>query len=143
MERFLPLFLRSQKKAEDKSITLNYDFEKDFRAVFDFKWTTEAIYNILDNAVKYTEKGGYITVIAKDYEMFLRLDIVDTGIGITEEDYNLIFKRFYRGKAAVLQEGVGLGLYLTRKILMAEGGYIKVSSKEGVGSAFSLFFTKK
>lgn len=131
------------KKAEDKSITLNFDFKEDFRAVFDFKWTTEAIYNILDNAVKYTAKGGGITVTAKDYEMFLRLDIVDTGIGITEEEYNLIFKRFYRGKAAALQEGVGLGLYLARKILMAEGGYIKVSSKEGEGSAFSLFFAKK
>lgn len=131
------------KKAEDKSITLYFEPRKEFRAVFDSKWTTEAIYNVLDNAVKYTETGGSVTITAKDYEMFLRLDIVDTGIGIAEEEYNLVFKRFYRGKAAALQEGVGLGLYLARKIIMAEGGYIKVTSKEGEGCTFSLFFPKK
>ncbi|AET57407.1 signal transduction histidine kinase [Paenibacillus terrae HPL-003] len=108
-------------------------------ACFDLKWTVEAVYNIMDNAVKYTETGGNITIKAIAYDLFCRIDIADSGIGIAEEEQGKIFKRFYRSSTVNSQEGVGIGLFLTREILAAEGGYIKVFSRYGRGSIFSIF----
>ena len=112
-------------------------------AFFDFKWTLEALVNILDNGIKYTQEGGRVTLSVQAYEMFVRIDIADTGIGISEEDMARIFARFYRGSAVRQEEGAGLGLYLAREILSREGGYIKVSSKVGEGSVFSVFLPKE
>jgi signal transduction histidine kinase len=125
-------------KADAKRIVLNV---ANTRAVarFDLKWTTEALYNILDNAVKYTPEECKITVHAVTYELFCRIDIIDEGIGIAEEEQNRIFARFYRSKAVAGQEGVGIGLFLSREILSAQGGYIKVRSQAGSGSTFSVF----
>lgn len=131
-----------QGKAEQKGICLLNYIDNDFYASIDMKWTREAIYNVLDNAVKYTNPGGLVSITAKEYEMFIRLDIKDTGMGIVEEEWNKIFQRFYRSRDAASMEGVGIGLYLTRKILMEECGYIKVTSKPGEGTMFSLFFAK-
>ena len=75
--------------------------------------------------------------------MFVRIDIEDTGIGIKEEETAKIFTRFYRSPAVSSEEGVGIGLYLTRKIIEKEGGYIKVCSQLGKGSVFSVFLPKK
>ncbi len=115
----------------------------DLIAEFDIKWTSEAISNIIDNAIKYTPSHGTIAVSAKEYEMFVRIDIEDTGIGIKEEETAKIFTRFYRSPAVSSEEGVGIGLYLTRKIIEKEGGYIKVCSQLGKGSVFSVFLPKK
>lgn len=111
-------------------------------AVFDPKWTTEAIANIVDNAIKYTEKGSVI-ISAKCYEMFARIDIADTGCGIAEENQNKIFSRFYRAEDVRNEEGVGIGLYLARQIVSGEGGYITVKSVPGEGSCFSVFLPMK
>lgn len=107
-------------------------------AIFDEKWTAEAIGNLIDNAIKYTEKGG-ITLSVISYEMFLCIQVKDTGIGIPEEEHTKIFSRFYRSESVHEKPGVGIGLFLTREIIMLEGGYIKVSSIPGKGSAFSIF----
>lgn len=110
-------------------------------AVFDPKWTVEALYNIVDNAVKYTEHGG-ITVSAVGYELFVRIDISDTGMGISEKEQAQIFSRFYRSERVSQKEGVGIGLYLAREIISGEEGYLKVNSKENKGSTFSVFLPK-
>ena len=107
----------------------------------DGKWTAEALGNLLDNAIKYTREGG-ITVKTTPYELFLRLDITDTGMGIPEEEQAKIFTRFYRSEAVKEQEGVGIGLYLTREIVSRQGGYLKVSSETGKGSTFSVFLPR-
>ena len=73
------------------------------------------------------------------YHMFCCIQVSDTGPGIPEEEQAQIFSRFYRGAAVREQEGLGLGLYLTRRILTSEGGYIRVSSQPGKGSTFSLY----
>ena len=112
-------------------------------AVFDMKWTCEALYNLLENAVKYTEPGGRITVRIRMYEMFGCVEVEDTGEGIPEEDISRIFGRFYRGKNGREKEGLGIGLFLAREIVSLEGGYIKVKSEPGKGSLFSVFLPRE
>ena len=107
-------------------------------AFFDEKWTIEAIGNIVDNAIKYTNQGS-ITLRIKPYEMFCCIEIADTGMGIAEEEQAQIFARFYRSKRVSQKSGVGIGLYLAREIIMEEGGYIKLQSKLGAGSVFSVY----
>lgn len=110
-------------------------------ACFDLKWTTEAVYNIMDNAVKYTEAGGSISMNVIAYDLFCQIDITDNGIGIAENEQGKIFTRFYRSPTVNTQEGVGIGLFLAREILAAEGGYIRVRSRYGRGSTFSIFLS--
>ncbi len=128
--------------ADAKGIRWQIDPIPDCSAVFDFKWTLEAISNIVDNAVKYTPAGGAITISAREYEMFARIDIADTGIGMSEEETAKIFTRFYRSPEVRDERGVGIGLYLAREIVAKEGGYIKVTSSKGTGSVFSVFLPK-
>lgn len=127
--------------AKGKNIKINLICAEE-QALFDFKWTTEAIYNIIDNAVKYTNIGEKIQIKVSSYEMFCRIDIKDNGIGIKEEELNEVFKRFYRSPSLQHIQGVGIGLFLTRKIISAQGGYIKVKSDVGKGSIFSVFLAK-
>lgn len=128
-------------KADVKDISVVME-DTEVSASFDLKWTTEAVYNIMDNAVKYTESGGRITIKAIPYELFCRIDITDNGMGIAEDEQSKIFTRFYRSGAVNNQEGVGIGLFLAREIVAAEGGYIKVSSRLGSGSTFSVFLPR-
>ena len=81
-------------KASEKGLSLQMQ-DTDAFAVFDFKWSAEALANIVDNAIKYTEHGT-ITISAISYEMFARIDISDTGSGIPENEQAKIFARFYR-----------------------------------------------
>lgn len=127
-------------KAEDKGLSINLH-DTNVKAVFDEKWTFEALANILDNAIKYTAQGGIALSVA-DYEMFARIDISDTGAGIPEEEQAKIFTRFYRSETAHGQEGVGIGLYLAREIISGQGGYIKVTSTPGKGCTFSVFLSR-
>ena len=108
------------------------------KALFDEKWTLEALGNIIDNAIKYTNAGG-ITIGVKAYELFVCIEIADTGIGIAEKEQAQIFSRFYRSEDTADTEGVGIGLYLAREIITNEGGYIKLASAPGNGSVFSVF----
>ena len=112
-------------------------------ACFDPKWTQEALGNLIDNAIKYTPAGGSVTVSVTPYELFCRIDVTDTGPGIPEDEQPRIFGRFYRSTAARGQEGVGIGLYLSRQIAQREGGYLRVSSRPGAGSTFSLFLPRE
>ncbi len=128
--------------AKEKGVSLIFDEIPELTAVFDPKWTSEAISNIIDNAIKYTPAGGSVTVSAAEYEMFVKINISDTGIGITEEETAKIFTRFYRSPRVRDDQGVGIGLYLAREIISQQGGYIKVKSDIGHGSVFSVFLPK-
>lgn len=125
-------------RAAAKNIVLNAP-KTDLRAALDEKWTAEALFNVLDNAIKYTPAGGRVTVRTAAYDLFCRVDVCDTGPGIPEAEQAKIFGRFYRAPAVHDAEGVGIGLYLARQILAEQGGYLKVSSVLGQGSVFSLF----
>lgn len=129
---------QAASKVESKRLAVEYE-ECGLCAYFDRKWTAEAVYNIVDNAVKYTPEGGRIDISVTDTELFVRIEITDTGIGISEADTAKIFKRFYRGACVSEKEGIGIGLYLARQIIMGENGYIKVKSATGKGSTFLVY----
>lgn len=129
------------RKAEEKGIQFLVEETEEY-AVFDKKWTIEALENLVDNAIKYTPCGGSVKISVEAYELFCRVIVADSGIGIREEEYAKVFGRFYRSSEARETEGVGIGLYLARQILMEEGGYIKLSSKIGVGTQFSVFLPR-
>lgn len=141
MQKIAPLLQQVQTqfeaKAAEKGLKLMIQ-PTETDACFDAKWTTEALCNLVDNAIKYTEHGG-VSISVTSYELFVRVDVKDTGVGIPEAQQAQIFSRFYRGEEQAQQEGVGIGLYLTREILQKEGGYIKVLSQPGEGSVFSMF----
>ena len=128
---------------EQKEINLSVDCPSDLTISHDSRWTSEALFNILDNAVKYTSAGGSIQVRVRDWEMYLRIDVTDTGRGIPEHSQGTIFKRFYRDEAVHDIDGVGIGLYLAREIITMQGGYITAESKVGEGSTFSVFLPIK
>ena len=120
--------------AEKKQIDVQVECPEHLDARHDRKWTSEALFNILDNAVKYTPAGG---------QMYVKIDIADTGIGISEQHQGTIFKRFYREDAVHDVDGIGIGLYLAREIVTLQGGYIWVVSEVGKGSTFSVFLLRK
>ena len=126
-------------KADKKGISISFENAIPIYACCDKKWTTEALFNILDNAVKYTENGGQIKAELTEYSMFCRIDISDNGVGIAEDELPKIFGRFYRSERTSDEQGIGLGLYLVREIIENEGGYVKVSSTPGIGTKFSVF----
>lgn len=124
--------------AEKKHIEVNFDNSNDYILYHDVKWTAEALFNILENAVKYTPKYGRITVTIAHTNNYLKITIKDTGIGISPNDIHKIFHRFWRGDTGVT-EGNGIGLYLCRKIITLQNGYILVNSTENVGTEFLVF----
>ena len=129
--------------AEQKDIFVTVNCPEDLHLFHDSKWTAEALFNLLDNAVKYTPAGGKITVSVEQWEMYVKLNISDTGKGISERNQASIFRRFYREEEVHDKPGVGIGLYLAREIITRQGGYIKVTSEAGKGSTFSVFLPCK
>lgn len=125
--------------AEKKEINITVQCNECLEVAHDQKWTAEALFNILDNATKYTSYNGHIDVMVSSWEMYLKIDIIDNGIGIDESHYTEIFKRFYREEKVNDTEGVGIGLTLAREIITLQGGYIKVESELEKGSIFSIF----
>ncbi len=138
-ELVLNAALQVRKAAEEKKIEVSIQPPQAPIVVYcDPKWTEEAIFNILDNAVKYTPQGGRVALTVESYETYCRINISDTGCGIPPEEIPKIFQRFYRGQSVQAVDGVGLGLPLARKIVQAQGGWIKVTS-DRAGSQFSVF----
>ena len=129
--------------AEAKKIEVEAICPEELQLPHDKKWTAEAIFNLLDNAVKYTPSGGKIRVEAVPQEMYTRIDVSDTGKGIREEHQAAVFRRFYREEEVAGTPGLGIGLYLTREIISQQGGYIKLTSSEGEGAVFSIYLLNK
>lgn len=133
---------QEEQAAQEKGIALRVR-PFDGAAAFDPRWTSEALGNVVNNAVKYTPAGGTVTLCAQMLDGFCRVDVADSGPGIPEAEQGEIFNRFYRGAGTRTAEGLGLGLYLARQILTLQGGYIKVSSTPGNGSTFSLYLPRE
>ena len=131
-------------KAEKKKIGIYVDCPENLMLCHDSKWTEEAIFNILDNAVKYTKedcppKSRNIQIGVAVQEFFTKISFKDSGKGIAMDRQAEIFRRFYREPEIHDQEGIGVGLYLARKIITMQDGYIDVQSEPGKGSCFRIF----
>ena len=128
--------------AEKKRIRLSVETDGVLRRVLlahDRKWTEEAVDNLLDNGVKYTPEGGSVSVRVVKSEIFTEIHVRDTGKGIPVERQAQIFTRFYREPEVHDQDGVGIGLYLTRKIAALQNGYVVVHSRPGKGADFCIY----
>ena len=108
----------------------------------DKKWTTEALGNVLENAVKYSPDNSRVYVQAVTYESFVCIQVKDQGIGIREEEQGKVFERFYRSKFVKNEPGFGIGLYLVREVLSRQGGYVKLQSELGKGSTVSMYLSR-
>jgi signal transduction histidine kinase len=126
-------------KARYKQIDSTVENADAVQACYDLKWTSEALYNILDNAVKYSEVQTSIKIHVKMYELVTCIAVEDQGIGIAADEKTQIFQRFYRSPSIQQKEGIGIGLYLAREIMQKQKGYIKVTSTPAKGSIFSLY----
>ena len=124
--------------AEKKGIEVYYDNTADYLVTHDPRWTGEALFNIMENAVKYTRRNGRLTIRLKQTEKYAKISIKDTGIGIPQADLPHIFKRFWRGDTGI-SEGNGIGLYLCRQMITLQQGYILVNSAVDYGSEFEVF----
>ena len=126
-------------EAARKNLTLSAEIPQGLAALFDLRWTAEALGAILDNAVKYAPENSKITVAAQRYDSYIRLDILDEGPGIPEEELPEIWKRFYRGKTTRQVSGVGIGLTLCRMIVQAQDGRVVCQNRDRGGCRFSIF----
>ena len=116
--------------------------ETDVLCCADKKWTTEALGNVLDNAIKYSPENSQIKVKVVPYESFVCIQVQDQGSGIKEEEQGMIFERFYRSKSVSSEPGFGIGLYLVREVLSKQGGYVKIKSQIGKGSTVQLYLSR-
>jgi len=101
----------------------------------------QVIFNLIENAVKFTGEKGQVNIEAKDAGDQIKIDVRDSGIGIKKEDLGKIFDKFAKRPAGF--RGTGLGLYIAKSLTEAHKGKLEVSSVEGKGSTFSLFLPKK
>ena len=126
---------------ENKQIII--EGEPTVQMICDIDWTSEAIGNLVKNALDHTEPGGIIRITWENTPAMLRLFVSDDGNGIAPEDIHHIFKRFYRSKHSLDTQGIGLGLPLVKSIIEGQGGIVSVQSILHEGTTFSLSFLTK
>ena len=129
--------------AQAKNVVIRNEAQQS-RIIADQGRLEQVLINLLENAVKYTPKGGMIRLFTEDEGGFVRISVADTGIGIPTKDIPRIFERFYRVDEARSREqgGTGLGLSIVKHIVHLHGGEVSVSSEQGKGSAFSFTLRK-
>ena len=133
---------RFRFKAERSVVTLSEQCgEQPIELFGDMNLLEQAFSNLIDNAIKYTPRGGRVSIVSTKDESLIRVTISDTGVGIPEDEIPHIFNRFYRGeKEHIRVVGTGLGLSITQWIINANSGKIYVKSKVGSGSDFIVAF---
>lgn len=124
---------------DDKQLEFHVEISDDLPQInADTKRLQWVIVSLIRNAWQYTSEGDSVTVRLHEQNGNVVLDVTDTGIGISEEDLQQLFTRFYRVERATPVRGIGLGLYVSKAIVEGHGGEIRVSSEAGVGSTFSV-----
>ena len=131
---------RFETRAEREHKTITLSGKEDVVLSCDALWVSEAIGNIVKNALEHTENGGHIGVKWSQSPLMTQIEISDDGKGIHPEDLYNIFKRFYRSRFSSDVHGIGLGLPLAKSIVEAHGGTISVTSSLGAGTTFTLNF---
>jgi two-component system sensor histidine kinase SenX3 len=132
---------RVRAAAQDKDMTVNFGEPAQRLSILgDRRQLVSAVYNLLDNAVKYSPAGSVVEVRGRKDGDWVEVSVRDRGIGIPEADLEHIFERFYRVEGARARHvgGTGLGLSIVRHVVGSHGGEVRVESEEGVGSTFVL-----
>jgi two-component system phosphate regulon sensor histidine kinase PhoR len=132
--------LGCETKASEKNISINLDCSTDLVADIDPQLIEQAVVNLIDNAVKYSEPGGRVSVGAAVTGSSMTISVSDEGCGIEEKHLPRLFERFYRVDRARSRElgGTGLGLAIVKHISQAHGGRVTVQSVAGRGSTFTI-----
>jgi len=131
--------------AKARSLTLEYKKPKDFpELLLDETKTRQVIMNFVDNAIYYTPSGGHIIVTLTETPQSVELRVKDDGMGVPKSDQHHLFTKFYRAGNArkARPDGTGLGLFMAKKVVIAQGGSLIFESKEGQGSTFGFSFSK-
>lgn len=125
-------------RLDSSGLTVRLDLAPDLIVRADATRMSQAIENLLTNAIKYTPAGGEVSVSLVTFEDRARITVADSGIGIPEEELNQLFERFFRASTAVQGAipGIGLGLNIVDAIVRAHDGTIRVSSQVGEGTSF-------
>lgn len=124
--------------ADDAGVTLTVNVPSRLTVTADRDRLRQALANLVDNAVKYTPRGGSVEVNATDESDAILIRVADTGPGISAQDLPRIFDRLYRGDQSRATRGLGLGLNLVRAYVEAQRGTVKVETSQGHGSTFEL-----
>lgn len=127
-------------QASHRSVDIHIVNVPSLELAHDPQWTREAIVNMLDNAIKYSDENGLISVTMEKLETYVKIDIEDRGIGIPPQEIDKVFNRFYRGQDERIKKsaGMGIGLYLSRKIIEDQGGGLIVKAEVGKGTKFTI-----
>ena len=132
-----------QSSAEDKGLTMVYNGPEHISLYGDIRLIQRMVANLLDNAIKYTPANGTIDVtLSSSSDQSVQLAIKDNGMGISGQDLERIFERFFRCDPSRSQAGTGLGLSFARAVVRAHNGNITVASTVGEGSAFTVILPK-
>jgi two-component system phosphate regulon sensor histidine kinase PhoR len=131
--------MESVASAKDITLNVQYGTDPSQQVMGDRNRLVQVLTNLIDNAIKYTQNGGTITVGTRTEGENVWIDVTDTGIGILPEHLSRIFERFYRVDKERSREagGTGLGLAIVKHIIEAHGGKVEVRSEAGKGSVFS------
>jgi signal transduction histidine kinase len=124
--------------AEDRGLTIESSCPDDLYVNVDSRRMRQALVNLVDNAMKYTPRGGRILLEAHQQDGQAVISIADTGSGISSQDLPKIWERLYRSNNAQTTKGIGLGLSLVRAIIQSHGGQVTVASELNKGSTFSI-----
>jgi heavy metal sensor kinase len=135
VEEIIELF---QFVAEEKAIMVTADIPPGLQVIADRNRLRQVLVNLLDNAIKYTPRGGHVEISAQTHGDEVVITVKDTGAGIPAEETPRIWERLYRGDKSRSQRGLGLGLSLVRAIVNAHGGHIELQSDVGKGSSFTI-----
>ncbi len=131
--------------AKSRQLELTFERPESFPTLMlDQTKVRQVIMNFVDNAIYYTEPGGKITVSLKELPKSVELTVVDNGIGVPKAEQHHLFTKFYRANNAkkARPDGTGLGLFMAKKVIIAQGGAIIFKSQEGKGSTFGFTFPK-
>jgi len=131
---------QAQFSSEQRGITLEIGEIENATVIGDREQLITAVHNLIENAVNYSPENTKVSVVTRRIEDLVEISVTDQGIGIAESDLNRIFERFYRVDPARsrLTGGTGLGLSIVKHVALNHGGDVKVWSKVGVGSTFTL-----
>ena len=129
-------------KANEKNQSLVFNYKKDIKYLHDRKWISEAISNIVKNAIEHTENYGKILITIDETPISIVIKIKDNGEGIEKSEIKKIFNRFYKGQNSLNPSSIGIGLCLSKTIIQDHNGDITVESELEVGSTFCITFLK-